>query len=390
MITQRMRRASYAHLLLYSALLGAFGGLATAGFIYLLEQIKRLIWNNIPTALEIDSIYGWYVILVCTLGGLLLGVAIRFLGDYPKSLEATLAHYQKNRAFDYKHLWQTAVISLISLGFGASLGPEAALVTLIGGFVTLTSVRLKQASRVAYGADVVKKLPKPRRTLLGLVAAAVAWFVVRNLGTSDPYFTITNQPYSYDLTDLTWMIAVIAIGAFAGWLYNQVDVRAETWLGPARQQNIIFATTAGGLLVGLLAYINPEVLFSGHENLGSLLTSINVNGTWFFISLALLKILATTICLATGWKGGRFLPVLMIGAAAGLSIATITPVSAMFAMAIAMSAALTVVLKRPLVAGLLVACFFPLMLAPAIIITAFMVSRLKFPNLRRNVSPAVS
>lgn len=52
------------------------------------------------------------------------------------------------------------------------------------------------------------------------------------------------------------------------------------------------------------------------------------------------------------------------GAAAGLSLATfvggLTPI---FAMAIGMSAALSFVLKKPLIAGLLVACFFPLSLA---------------------------
>ncbi len=388
MIAKLFERVSYAHLLAYNVILGLSAGLIIAGFIYALEQSRLLIWNTLPTALGLDTLYDWYVIAACTVGGLLLGLALKTLGDYPKSLEITLADYKKTKAFDYRHLWQAVLISLVSLGFGASLGPEAALATLIGGLITLAGVKLKHASLVAYGADINSKLTRPKRVLLGLAAASSAWLVFSNIGDNESYFDITTESYLFNFTDLAWMLLIIPAAVLVGWLYNRSEAQFDDWFADSRKQNIVLTATAGGLMLGLLGFIQPDILFSGHENLGWLLQSIAINGTWFFVGLVLAKIAATAICLTTGWKGGRFLPVLMMGAAAGLAVSTITPVSAMFAMAIGMAACLSFVLKKPLIAGLLVVLFFPLSLALQIMAAAFIARRI--PNLRRSVSRVAS
>lgn len=375
MLQKLTRSSSFAMLLIYAVTLGGIAGLLTGGFVYVLEFVQGLIWNDLPTALGLTNIYGWYVVAACTLGGLLVGIGIHLLGNYPTTLEASLEHFKKTKAFDYKHLWQAAIISVISLGFGASLGPEAALTALIGGLATLIGVKLKSASFVSNSATVTARLPKAKRSLLALAAAVSGLLIFRLIDGKDGYFSVINQTYSFQASDLAWMLVVIAAGVIAGGLYLKAENVFESLFAQSRKLNIILTTTAGGLMLGMLAYIHPDVLFSGHENLDYLLGSIVVNGTWFFVSLALVKIAATTICLATGWKGGRFLPVLLIGAAAGLSLATfvggLTPI---FAMAIGMSAALSFVLKKPLIAGLLVACFFPLSLAIQIVLTAFIVS----------------
>lgn len=372
MIEQHLKKASLAYLLAYSIILGALTGFVTVVFIYILELVTQLIWNVVPTALGVNSLFSWYVIAACTVGGLVLGILLRYLGEYPTSLEDTIAHYKQHQAFDYKHLWQAGAISLVSLGFGASLGPEAALATLVGGLISLSSVRLKKAAAVAYGVEAATKLPRPQRTLLTLAAVAAGWLVFSNFTAGESYFSITSQAYRFSIAELAWIFAVLPAGILAGWLYNKSDAYFEKWLAPSRKQNVILTATAGGLMLGLLAYIRPDVLFSGHENLGYLLSSIEINGLWFFVSLALAKIAATTICLATSWKGGRFLPVLMVGACIGLALATFLPSPAMLLMAVGMSVTLTAVLKKPLIAGLLVACFFPVTIALSVFLAALL------------------
>lgn len=364
-------QSSYPLLLLAGMAAGAIAGLFTAGFIYTLRLAQEVIWNDIPVALDISDVYGWYVVAICTIGGLLVGLAVKLLGDYPTSIEQALEQFKKTKKFDYKHIWQAAIISVISLGFGASLGPEAALTALIGGLATLIALRLKHIETIQN-----IKLGKRKGRILGLAAAASGYLAFSAVSISDNYFQITNQTYRFVFSDMLWMFAVIALGILAGGLYLWSERLFEKLYSPSRKLNTVLATTAGGLMLGMLAYLHPDVLFSGHEDLGYLLGSVEVNGLWFFVSLAIAKIAATTICLATGWKGGRFLPILMVGAAIGLALASIAGVTPMFAMAIGMSAALSFVLKRPLAAGLLVACFFPIALTIQIVLAAFVVSLL--------------
>ena len=77
-----------------------------------------------------------YTLLLCTIGGVLVGLCAKYLGDYPKDLETSVGQFKRTKQFDDRHLVQGVVASLASLGFGAALGPEAALVSLVGGLST--------------------------------------------------------------------------------------------------------------------------------------------------------------------------------------------------------------------------------------------------------------
>lgn len=48
-----------------------------------------------------------------------------------------MAEFKETKRVDYKNVPKACVSALITLFFGASLGPEAALVNIIGGLSTL-------------------------------------------------------------------------------------------------------------------------------------------------------------------------------------------------------------------------------------------------------------
>ena len=79
-------------------------------------------------------------------------------------------------------------------------------------------------------------------------------------------------------------------------------------------------TALGGLLVGLLAMIAPQVMSSGHG-------ALRFSGM-FQLSLAtvallfVLKIIASVISLGSGFRGGLFFSSLLIGALGGNLLAT--------------------------------------------------------------------
>ena len=78
----------------------------------------------------------------------------------------------------------------------------------------------------------------------------------------------------------------------------------------------------GGLIVGLLALMYPEVLYWGFENVDILLESrpftSGLSATILF-QLIGVKILSTSLCRAFGLVGGYYAPSLFIGAATGMA-----------------------------------------------------------------------
>lgn len=78
----------------------------------------------------------------------------------------------------------------------------------------------------------------------------------------------------------------------------------------------------GGLIVGLLALIYPEVLYWGFENVDIVLESRPFTSglsASILVQLIGVKILATSLCRAFGLVGGYYAPSLFVGAASGMA-----------------------------------------------------------------------
>lgn len=78
----------------------------------------------------------------------------------------------------------------------------------------------------------------------------------------------------------------------------------------------------GGLAVGLIALMFPEILYWGFENVDILLESRPfVKGLTadMLLQLVAAKIVATSLCRASGLVGGYYAPSLFIGAATGMA-----------------------------------------------------------------------
>ena len=78
----------------------------------------------------------------------------------------------------------------------------------------------------------------------------------------------------------------------------------------------------GGLSVGLIALLYPEILYWGFENVDTVLESppfmksVSID---LLLQLVAIKIVATSLCRASGLVGGYYAPSLFIGAATGMA-----------------------------------------------------------------------
>lgn len=78
----------------------------------------------------------------------------------------------------------------------------------------------------------------------------------------------------------------------------------------------------GGLATGLIALQYPEILYWGFDNVDLLLESrpfMKTLSADLLLQLVAVKIVATSLCRASGLVGGYYAPSLFIGAATGMA-----------------------------------------------------------------------
>lgn len=343
---------------LLAALLGGLVGAVSAVFLHFLEWGQHLLWQELTSSLPLQTL------LVCTLGGLLVGLCQRYLGDHPKDLQEAISSIRDTGRLEYSHLPQGVLTASTSLIFGASLGPEAAIMDLLGGLGTWVGdvIRpLRERYDLAAPPPSKKRLINMLHRWPGLIAFVVGTVtLVRLLDGlySGGMLDLSGHPFQW--TDLLWSVPLGLIGAAGGWLYLELQIRTRELVAPLKPKPI-FRGLLGGFALGLIALGLPMVLFSGQHFFQPLYDQAAQLGFWILLLTALARLFLTSLMQATGWKGGQFLPIMLGGAALGLSLSTLFPViPASVAALSAMAALIAVVLQKPLIALILMGLMFPL------------------------------
>ncbi|HWL82878.1 MAG TPA: chloride channel protein [Roseomonas sp.] len=232
------------------------------------------------------------------------------------------------------------VQNLLSNGFGASVGLEAAYTQAGGGVASRLGRAFglrRRDLRVLVGCGAAGAIAAAfQAPLTGafyafelvigtyaiaqlgpVVAAAVAGTVVaRALGGTTPVFSGGIAPPDWDdgLTALFigLLCGLAAIGLMRGVTLAEAVIRRVipwSFLRPA----------TGGLMVGALALVTPAVLSAGH---GALHLTFVVEGSAMpLLVLLLLKALASAISIGSGFRGGLFFASLLLGALFGKLLA---------------------------------------------------------------------
>lgn len=395
---------SFYGLIMYAVILGAVVGGVSAVFLLVEHELIQLIWEDIP-----DQIgdYGWYTLAVCLIGGTLVGLAQRFLGNYPKSMQEALEDVRTHGGFDVVHVPHGVVISLTSLVFGGALGPEAALIALAGGLGTWVARRIHMEAQQAHALTYYSvsgalgaflgsplssaalpvessqgdELPSYWTMVPGIFAGIAGLLVFLVFGAGTLGFDYAYIPYEspQDGSDLLLSVPLGLLGAILGWLYLVSHHRFGMWLQPLRTHKIIRGLL-GGLVLGALATLSPLVLFSGQDGLSDLFVDGPQMPGGELIVIALFKLLAMAVCLTTGWKGGEIFPAIFAGAALGLGVATLSPaIHPMVGIVSVSSAVTTSMLRKPIAVVLLMVFLFPATLIVPITVGAALGAAVTLP-----------
>jgi chloride channel protein, CIC family len=328
-------------LLVVSALVGVMVGIGVVAIqrlVQLLHEINFAIGADRHLS-EGGALEWWRVMAVPTVGGLLAGTAAVLIGR--KRAREPVDPIEANALFGGKmSLTDSATLTLltvISSGFGASVGMEAGFTQLGSGFAS----HIGQSLRVRRG-DL--------RTLVGCgAAAAIASAFDAPLAGAFYAFELVIGNYS------PTVLAPISVAALSGTLVarevfgtgsifaldtsvhiSNLDYALFAALGVAAAAIAVAAMTAvtwierllrrmkvpvwlrpciGGILIGLIATIYPPVLGSGHGAIQ--LTLDNAFPTGILLGLIAAKGLASAISVGSGFRGGLFSSSLLLGSVYG-------------------------------------------------------------------------
>ena len=379
MIDPQAKPGQYLKLLVLVTLLGIISALITFAFMALVHQGTHLLWEQAAAALGMDV--RLFTVLVCTAGGLVVGLLVKLFGDHNGIFAEVIREFGKTGRFDYRNAPGIVITAFVSLVAGASLGPEAPLADACGGIGTWLSDRLKLDAHGmrTMGYSGVSGMLAAFITspfggaLLGLESAqggtgglqAYFWVLFPSLLASAAatvvfvflsggfFETLYQFPlYTPHLQDLFFAVPLGLVGGAVGVLFMLSLARLQR-LFARMHDRVVLRGLIGGLGMGIVGALFPLVLFSGEAETVELITHAAEIGVVMLIALSVLKVLATSLLLATGWKGGYIFPIMFASVALGMAVNLVFPaVPVAVAVAATMAGALVAALKAPLFAAL--------------------------------------
>jgi H+/Cl- antiporter ClcA len=400
-------------------ILGAVSAGITFIFIALVNLLTDVIWKQGQTLLGVDT--RLFTFIICVVGGLLVGLLVKVFGDHNAIFAELMQEFGKSGRFDYRHAPGIVVTSFVSLISGAALGPEAALADACGGLGTFTADTLKlneqETRTMSYGglsAMLGAFITNPfGGALLGLesaqggttgtmlyfwvlfpslLASAVATVVFVALTGSFMSPLYSFPAYVPVVKDLLVAVPFALVGGTAGILFTLVFKWLRKLMQPMKS-HVVWRGLIGGVGMGIIGVLLPLTLFSGEEQTTELITQAFEIGVLMLIVLAMAKLLATSLLLATGWKGGYVFPIMFAGVALGMAghlLFPNTPIAVTVAATLA--GALVASLRAPLFAALFTLSLVQAETAPvvavAVIATSLLVALLALREARQAATTA--
>jgi H+/Cl- antiporter ClcA len=328
----------------YAVVLGVFGAAVGLVFIAVIQSGGK--WYD-------DSDPGWFGghwwwVAVAAAAGAVVGL-LRRLTRLPQEIPGLFADLQSEHV-NPGLVPGVVAVSTVSLIGGASLGPEKALGTMGGGAGSWLAQRRalrKEDSQVntlagfagAYGGLFSSTLlvvllilevarPGGQRLTKALAAEIVAssvsfgiYFAIAGAVFLDDY-----QVPAYKFED--WqLLAGVPLGLFAALL---VTLLAGFMMGAARlfgrlKAPAIAKSTLGGLVFGVVGVALPLTMFSGSDQLKTVLEEAGTLGLGLLAAVVIAKMVTFAISQASGFVGGPIFPSLFIGGTAGVFVHQVIP-----------------------------------------------------------------
>lgn len=356
-LTQAFSESSY-RLLLLAVLVGIVAGCGALLFYLAANAVDHLMLGQLgnyrpphegnPGVVDmpfIDNLgmnFRWLLFLLPALGGLVSGWLVYTFAPEAEGhgTDGVLeAFHRKGGVIRGRVPLIKAIASVATIGTGGSAGREGPIAQIGAGFGSFIATRLKLSTidrRILLLAGMAGGIGATFRSPLGgalfavevlyrdpefeheglipcIISSIVAYSLFGALTGWDPllatpHFRFDN-PYELLLFGALGLacalLGVVYVKIFYGLRELFKRLPLPNWQKPA----------IGGLALGLLAMLVPQVLGSGYGWVQAAL--YGKMALWVMLVIALAKILATSLTISSGGSGGVFAPSLVIGAMLG-------------------------------------------------------------------------
>jgi chloride channel protein, CIC family len=343
-IPRRLRamvRARESSLILLAALVGVVGGLVVAAMGNAVDLLHELFFHlqrgeRLSARLSLDPILALSVPL---LGGLLFGIASEVIRRWrpEREVDPIEANALHGGRMSFLGSIIVAAQTVWSSGVGASVGLEAGYTQLASGIASRigNAFRLRRGDlRVlvgcgaaagiagAFGAPlagafyafelIIGSYAPPSLAPVG-ISSLIGYLVARTLAPAE-LGIVAPEKTTIVAHDLVLAATLGLLSAMLGIVLMRGVALSEMMFARLRLRPA-FRTMAGGLVVGLLAIVSPQIMSSGHGAL-RVAGMLDLSFRALFL-LFLLKIIASIASLGSGFRGGMFFSSLLIGALGG-------------------------------------------------------------------------
>jgi H+/Cl- antiporter ClcA len=326
-------------------------GIVSALILWTLDRaadaLSTVIWDAAPAALGVDP-DGWWIILVLTVTGFAVGLALQVLPGHGGADSATTELVAP--PLPLKTLPGLALVTLLGLAGGVSLGPENPIIAINTAIMVAVFARLLPAvtpqisTLLAASATIGALFGTPvaaalvftglvaavraggslwDKLFLPLAAAGAASITMHLLGAPPFAFDMPayGPPQAFDiLIGAAVACAVTLVGLIALYLFPLVYRTFHALRQP------IIITTVGGLVLGVLGFIGgPITMFKGLTQMGELLQDPSQYDAGQLAVIAGIKIVALLVAASALFRGGRVFPAAFIGVALGLLVSALFP-----------------------------------------------------------------
>lgn len=349
----RLQPSPESIVMILAVLIGGSTGMGVVTFHFLIHLIHSLTLEDLMGV--IGSWGAWTLACVPALGGVIIGLMRLLSPDFGPGISSMIAAVQKEGlpvAPVLKPVTKMVAAS-VSLGTGASLGPEGPSAEIGANFGMLVG-------------QVLQVSQERQRLLLGAGAAAgiaagfnapiagVFFAIELVLGTS---FATSAVSVVLLAAVVSALIAQIGIGAKPAFLLPAYVVRSPfelpLYVGLGLLASLVsIAYTAaikkaqrffagevvgfrwmskvprwvhpaiGGVCVGVVALRWPQIMGIGYETIEAMLQDVEFS-LQLLLSLLVVKLVMTAISLGSGLVGGTFAPSMYLGASLGSAYAKV-------------------------------------------------------------------
>jgi chloride channel protein, CIC family len=334
-----IRRREDRLTLALSLIIGALVGLVVVAFILLTGRLAARMYPSGGA--------GWRRILVPTVGSLVTGYLLARYFPLARGSgipQIKFAIFVNDGRISMRTVLGKFFCCSGSLATGIALGREgpsahvgSGLASVIARHLGLSADQVKSLVPVGCSAALAAAFNTPIAAVLfsleeilgdlhasvlgtAVLSSATSWMVLHLVLGDNPLFHVAGYRLIHPAEFGVYAVLGV-VGGLGSVCFVKLLLKLRGWFLRLPRWSFWLQPAVGGLTVGIMGYFVPEVMGVGYDYVEKVL---NGNLVLQLVALlAVLKLVATAVCYASGNAGGIFGPSLFIGAMMGGAVGSV-------------------------------------------------------------------